>query len=35
VWRWSRAREPEVPSAEPPLDPETDRRIDELLAKLD
>jgi cytochrome c-type biogenesis protein CcmH/NrfF len=33
VWRWSRARAPDAPAA--PLDPETDRRIDELLAKMD
>jgi cytochrome c-type biogenesis protein CcmH len=33
VWRWSRARAPDVPPA--PLDPETDRRIDELLAKME
>jgi cytochrome c-type biogenesis protein CcmH len=35
VWRWSRVREPEPQPAEAALDPETDRRIDELLAKLD
>jgi cytochrome c-type biogenesis protein CcmH len=33
VWRWSRARAPDAPAA--PIDPETDRRIDELLAKMD
>jgi cytochrome c-type biogenesis protein CcmH len=33
VWRWSRTREPEAP--EPPTDPETERRLDELLARLD
>ena len=32
VWRWSRSRGPED---EPPLDPELDARVDELLAKLD
>ena len=44
VWRWSRAREPvAVPAGgaarngkpSPELDPETERRLDELLAKLD
>jgi cytochrome c-type biogenesis protein CcmH/NrfF len=30
VWRWSRRREPEVV---PPLEPELDHRVDELLAK--
>ena len=44
VWRWSRAREPVAAPAggparngKPPaeLDPETERRLDELLAKLD
>jgi cytochrome c-type biogenesis protein CcmH len=33
VWRWSRRRGPEPPAA--PLDPATDRRIDELLAELE
>ena len=33
VWRWSRARGPD--DAPPPVDPETDRRIDELLAEMD
>jgi cytochrome c-type biogenesis protein CcmH/NrfF len=33
VWRWSRVRGPDGPA--PPLDSETDRRIDELLAELD
>ena len=31
VWRWSRARAPDA--AEPPLDPELDARVDELLAE--
>ena len=35
VWRWSRTREPEPASNTLLLDPETDRRIDELLARLD
>jgi len=36
VWRWSRAREPEIDAgASPLLDEETDRRIDELLAGMD
>jgi cytochrome c-type biogenesis protein CcmH len=30
VWRWSRSR---VPEPEPPLDPETDARVDEVLAE--
>jgi cytochrome c-type biogenesis protein CcmH/NrfF len=34
VWRWSRVRGPDD-AAPPPLDPDTDRRIDELLADLD
>jgi cytochrome c-type biogenesis protein CcmH/NrfF len=33
VWRWSRARTPE--DAPPPVDDETERRLDELLARLD
>jgi cytochrome c-type biogenesis protein CcmH len=33
VWRWSRTREPEA--AEAPEDPETEQRLDELLARLD
>jgi cytochrome c-type biogenesis protein CcmH/NrfF len=33
VWRWSRARAPDDPP--PPLDDETERRLDELLARLD
>jgi cytochrome c-type biogenesis protein CcmH len=37
VWRWSRGREPEPgePPAEPALDEETERRLDELLARFD
>jgi cytochrome c-type biogenesis protein CcmH/NrfF len=34
VWRWSRIRGPDDTGA-PPVDPETDRRIDELLTDLD
>ena len=34
VWRWTRAREPE-PVEAPPADPETERQLDELLARLD
>ncbi|MEN3341627.1 MAG: cytochrome c-type biosis protein CcmH [Actinomycetota bacterium] len=34
VWRWSRARE-EPPGADAALDDETERRLDELLARLD
>jgi cytochrome c-type biogenesis protein CcmH/NrfF len=33
VWRWSRARTPEV--RPPPVDEDTERRLDELLARLD
>ena len=33
VWRWSRARSPE--DRPPPVDDETERRLDELLARLD
>jgi cytochrome c-type biogenesis protein CcmH/NrfF len=33
VWRWSRAREPEPDPG--PTDPETERQLDELLARLD
>ena len=33
VWCWSRARGPD--DAPPPVDPETDRRIDELLAEME
>jgi cytochrome c-type biogenesis protein CcmH len=32
VWRWTRTR---VPDDETPIDPETDRQLDELLARLD
>jgi cytochrome c-type biogenesis protein CcmH len=32
VWRWSRAR---APDDEPPLDAETERQLDELLARQD
>ena len=32
VWRWSRARGPDD-AAGPPLDPQLDARVDELLAK--
>ena len=36
VWRWSRRREPEPePAADSGLDEETERRIDELLARFD
>jgi cytochrome c-type biogenesis protein CcmH/NrfF len=34
VWRWTRVRGPDD-AAPPPVDAETDRRIDELLAELD
>jgi cytochrome c-type biogenesis protein CcmH len=33
VWRWTRTREPEL--VEPADDPETERQLDELLARLD
>ena len=33
VWRWSRARTPE--DRPPPVDDETERRLDDLLARLD
>jgi len=33
VWRWSRARTPD--EGQPPVDDETERRLDELLARLD
>jgi cytochrome c-type biogenesis protein CcmH len=33
VWRWTRMREPEP--AAPAADPETERQLDELLARLD
>jgi cytochrome c-type biogenesis protein CcmH len=32
VWRWTRTR---APDDETPIDPETDRQLDELLARLD
>jgi cytochrome c-type biogenesis protein CcmH len=35
VWRWSRTREPERDADDAGLDPETDRRIDDLLAHMD
>jgi len=42
VWRWSRTREPDAPAGPAvngkpaaQLDPETERRLDELLAKLE
>ena len=37
VWRWSRARGPddEPPSGERPLDADTEKQLDELLARLD
>ena len=36
VWRWSRRREPELEEpAEPGLDEETERRLDDLLARFD
>jgi cytochrome c-type biogenesis protein CcmH len=35
VWRWTRGREPELEADEARLDPETDRRIDDLLAHMD
>jgi cytochrome c-type biogenesis protein CcmH/NrfF len=37
VWRWSRRREPEGPDGPPGsgLDEETERRLDELLARFD
>jgi cytochrome c-type biogenesis protein CcmH len=35
VWRWSRTREPEVAAEASELDPETEKRLDELLARLD
>ena len=33
VWRWSRARTPD--EGQPPVDDDTERRLDELLARLD
>lgn len=35
VWRWSRTREPEAAAEASELDPETEKRLDELLARLD
>jgi cytochrome c-type biogenesis protein CcmH/NrfF len=35
VWRWSRTREPVQPEPEAVTDPETERKLDELLARLD
>jgi cytochrome c-type biogenesis protein CcmH/NrfF len=35
VWRWSRRREEPVPAAAGALDEETERRLDELLARMD
>jgi hypothetical protein len=35
VWRWSRTREPDPAEPEEESDPETERRLDELLARLD
>lgn len=35
VWRWSRSRAPDREEPGPELDPETERRLDELLARLD
>ena len=35
VWRWTRTREPEPASNSLLLDPETEQRLDELLADLD
>jgi cytochrome c-type biogenesis protein CcmH len=35
VWRWSRTREAEGPAPEAEMDPETERKLDELLARLD
>jgi len=35
VWRWSRTREAEEPEPEAETDPETERKLDELLARLD
>jgi cytochrome c-type biogenesis protein CcmH len=35
VWRWSRTHEPEPPEPPTEIDPETERRLDELLARLD
>ena len=35
VWRWSRTREGDATPPEPGLDPDEERRLDELLARLD
>jgi cytochrome c-type biogenesis protein CcmH len=35
VWRWSRTHEPEPPEPPSEIDSETERRLDELLARLD
>ena len=35
VWRWSRTREVEPPETDVENDPETERQLDELLARLD
>jgi len=35
VWRWSRTREPDVGEPAVELDAETERRVDEALARLD
>jgi cytochrome c-type biogenesis protein CcmH len=36
AWYWSRGRQPEAPAQAPPaLDPETERRVDEALARFD
>jgi cytochrome c-type biogenesis protein CcmH len=35
VWRWSRTHEAEPPGPPTEIDPETERRLDELLARLD
>ena len=35
VWRWSRRREPEPEPADSGLDEETERRLDDLLARFD
>jgi cytochrome c-type biogenesis protein CcmH len=35
VWRWSRTHESEPPEPPTEIDPETERRLDELLARLD
>jgi cytochrome c-type biogenesis protein CcmH/NrfF len=35
VWRWSRARGPDEPPPPSGLDDDTERRLDELLARLD